>query len=332
MSLFLPSMQNTCSFFSILIVCGFPIDAWHFETYYLAMVGFFFTILSALLFGLSPLFTYAITGYGFSVFTSNIVRFGGAGIVILIIMAFDGKLKSVMSIFKDRRMVLDTFLVGATSACTALLLSSSYNYIPSGLSTVLHFTYPIFVTLSYSITGRTKLSFKLILCIILSFVGVVLVTSNISGKTSTLGIVLAVLSACMFASHIFVLNTKSVSKIPVTVLVFWKCVISVMFALTLCLINGFGKPIAMAKPPIWAFVIFPLISALAFYSFTFGTEDVGGPIASIISAFEPITAVVVGILFLGEKSPSLIYVGIALVLAATIIMSFKKSSSEGSPS
>lgn len=290
------------------------------------MFGFFMTILSAILFGLSPLFTYAIMDYGYSVFTSNIVRFGGAGLVYLAIVAFQGKLKNILDIFKSKRLFVDTVLVGATSALTALLLSSSYNYIPSGLSTVLHFTYPILVTTSYVISGRTKLSARLVVCIILSFVGVILVTSNISGKASILGVLLAVLSAVMFASHIFVLNNKSLEDFPVMILVFWKCVISVIFALVLCLINGFRTGPAVGNMPILQMILFPIVSAVAFFAFTYGTERVGGPIASVISAFEPITAVVVGVLFLGEKSPTMIYAGVALVLIATIIMSFKKSS------
>ena len=51
-----------------------------------------------------------------------------------------------------------------------------------------------------------------------------------------------------------------------------------------------------------------------------GTFCIGPEKASILSTFEPITSVVVGVAFMGEMIGFRDYVGIALVLAASILI------------
>ncbi len=284
------------------------------------MSGFILTMLSAVLFGLSPLFVYSITDCGLTTFSANLIRFGGSCILLLIYILIRGKGRNITMLLKDGRTLLNTFLVGSTSAVTALLLTTSYNYIPSGLSTVLHFTYPMIVTVLYVLSKRIRLSFSLILCIVLSFVGVVLVTSDISGEANVLGIVLGLLSAVTFSLHIFLLNNSKIEEYPVDALVFWKCFISAFFSLVMGLISGFGKATAPLSIP--SVILFPLAATLAFLFFTYGTEKIGGPAASVLSAFEPITAVIIGVLWLGEPAQSTAIIGIALVIASAIIMTW----------
>ncbi len=288
--------------------------------YYSCMSGLFATVLSAVIFGFSPYFVYSITACGLSVFTSNLIRFAGASLLLFIYILAKRKGKSILMLVKERKTCLNTFLVGFSSALTAILLTASYNYIPSGLSTVLHFTYPMMVTILYALTKRIKLSLSLVICIVLSFTGVFLVTSDVSGRASVIGIVLALLSAVSFSSHIFMLNSSKIEDYPVDALMFWKCIISAALSLVLCMTNGFGS--VSGKLNIASALLFPTVSAIAFTSFTFGTEKIGGPAAGVLSAFEPITAVVVGIALLGEPAQRTAIIGIVLVIVSVIILTW----------
>ncbi|MEI7667431.1 MAG: DMT family transporter, partial [Erysipelotrichaceae bacterium] len=148
------------------------------------------TLLSALMFGLSPVIAKQVFNSGVNVLTMVFLR-NLLALPFLALLIYLNKLS-----FKiDKALWLD--LLGLTvfgQAMTTLLAYSAYAYIATGMVTTLHFLFPVFITLIYFIFYREKIHWAQWLALILALGGT-LGFMDISHKVSILGFGLAIGSA-----------------------------------------------------------------------------------------------------------------------------------------
>ena len=104
----------------------------------------------------------------------------------------------------------------------ALTLLASYAFIPSGLATVIHFTYPALVMLFAILLNQMKPSFVVLIGVILSLIAVSII-SYPSGDVvlNSTGIILAVISAIAVSIYVILLNQKGLNDINSLVIVFY---------------------------------------------------------------------------------------------------------------
>ena len=104
--------------------------------------GMFLSIISAICFGLVPLFTKIVLAMDYDVIAIGFFRFLGLGIFSACMIKIKKiSLKLDVSIFPS--IAIDS----SFQVVTLILLSTSYLFIPTGNATSLHFMYPIFVFL-----------------------------------------------------------------------------------------------------------------------------------------------------------------------------------------
>ena len=103
--------------------------------------GIFYTILSAVLFGVNPLLSKQIYAMGGNSVTLTFFR--------MMITAVTFWIVNAVWMHKDYSVSRDEFkklFFCAQGYClTPYLLWSSYNYLPSGMATTIHFVYPVLV-------------------------------------------------------------------------------------------------------------------------------------------------------------------------------------------
>lgn len=277
--------------------------------------GALFVILSAVLFGTMPLLTKTAYAFGGNNYTVSFGRFVFGSIITAAIVTLSPKL-SFRITRQDFRWLL---AVPFFSAVTPLLLFESYHYIDSGLATTLHFTYPVTVMLLGALFFRKKLRLRQILCLLICAAGVIcFYRPGQSGDIK--GMVLAVLSGVTFALYILLLGKSSLRHLPMLTLSFWT---SLFCAVEIGLFAGVTGQLHLnmgwqAWAAIAALGIF--VAAGAQLLFQTGVFLCGEVKASLLSTFEPLTGVVIGILVFSEAMTFRVAVGIALILLAAVLL------------
>ena len=199
------------------------------------------------------------------------------------------------------------------------MLFSSYNYIQSGTATVFHFIYPAVVVLGEFIFLKSQKNRKHILCVLICMAGIALFYSP--GHALDLrGSLFALSSGITYAVYVISLSTYKHDK--GSVFGFSLCVSSIasVLLLLICLLTG---QLALPKTLLgWLLTagLACIVNAEAVALFQRGTFLIGGSRASILSTFEPITGVFVGILVFRESVSPFTLLGTALVIAAGILI------------
>lgn len=276
--------------------------------------GTFFVIASAVIFGFVPLLAMTVYNNGGNSFSLALLRTAIPLPVLLAFFLATGR-KWKLDPEKYRPM----FILSLSCTVTPLLLFSSYSHIPSGMATTLHFTYPVFVVVGSILFCRERPTFTKLLCVCLCTAGIVLFYTP-GGEVSAAGILMAFVSGIVYAFYIIYLSRSGLADMDPLVLVFWQFVFvtaetflfllltdSLSFSLTP---QGWGAAAAHA-------LVGSLLAVVLFQS---GVARVGPQQASILSTFEPITSIVVGILFFQEPFGIKTALGSLLILAAVILL------------
>ena len=278
--------------------------------------GIFLTILSAVLFGLNPLLSKQIYMLGGNSVTLSFFRMFITVLAFGIINAF-----WVHQDFRISRIEFKNLFLCAQGYClTPYHLWSSYNYLPSGLATTIHFVYPVLVLIGSFVFYHEKLNRRKTVSCFFCAAGI-LCLCNIDGSVSLVGFLIAFVSGVTYTSYILILEHSGLVDMHPYKLSFWLALIG---AVELFLIAVLSRNFTLHIAPAGWFltVIFALSAgAVASTAFQLGTKYIGAQNASMLSTFEPLTSVAVGILVYHELMTGRTVMGILAILISVIIVS-----------
>ena len=277
--------------------------------------GYVCIILSAVIFGLMPLMASVIYADGVNSITLAFLR-NLLSLPALAVMAYCNKGNIRMSIKALPRM---SFIALMGCCLTPLLLFSSYNYVESGTATVFHFIYPAMVVLGEFIFLKFQKNRKHLLCVLICMAGITLFYSP--GHAPDLrGSLYALSSGISYAIYVISLSTYKHEKGSVFGFSFCVSSIASVLLLLVCLLT---RQLALPQSLTgWLLSVgfACIVNAGAVALFQRGTFLIGGSRASILSTFEPITGVFVGILVFRETVNPFTLLGTALVIAAGVLI------------
>ena len=199
------------------------------------------------------------------------------------------------------------------------MLFSSYVYIASGVATVFHFVYPCLVLLIGLIFLRKKASLAVIVSVVMCSAGVLLFYDP-TAKISVLGAALALGSAVAFAIYVVSLPRFQSKDFSGFAFCFYVALWSSVIMLIVCTCTGqLSLPTTLLG---WGLSLLFATSVTtgAVVLFQQGSLLIGSEKASILSALEPITGVVIGIVFMQEQSKPAVLIGSALVVASGVLI------------
>lgn len=201
---------------------------------------------------------------------------------------------------------------------TMQFLTISYQYIPIGLATVLHFAYPLFVTLiMLAVYGEKPAPARLWGCAA-SLAGICLMV-DLKGGFSLGGVIYALLSAVTYSA--FVVSNKKAcygSLSPMLCLFAFSLSASLFFGLSCALTGTLQVPCSLYQ---WGclMAVSLLCTVFAFCTLMTGVRILGAAKASVINMLEPATGVVFGVILFKEKLSLKIMIGCACILVSTLI-------------
>ncbi|MBR5613094.1 MAG: DMT family transporter [Bacteroidaceae bacterium] len=283
-----------------------------------AIIGYPAGIITGITYGLNPLFGLPLMKAGASV---EAILFFRYGIAVLILGAFLWLTKQTFKVSLKQAGIL--LVLGLLYTASSIFLFEAYNYIASGLATTLIFVYPVLVAL-IMVFLRVVPSWQVWLAIVATFMGVVIMTQNGDSQAiNPIGVLLSLGSATVYAFFIVIINrSKTIGAISNSLLTFYSLMVGAFIFLGKNLLSDAPITTGIEGWGAWmnlvGLALLPTVVSTA--SLAISTRNIGATKASVLGVFEPITAILVGTVFLGEVLTTNIIVGILLAMGAVTFM------------
>ncbi|HIU87435.1 MAG TPA: EamA family transporter [Candidatus Avilachnospira avistercoris] len=270
-----------------------------------------------------PMFTFGTLG----LFTRNIDLSSGelalcraclAALLIIVFLTVTKQGFDLKSIKKDVPFLAAS---GVAMGINWIFLFEAYKYTTISLATLSYYFAPVIVTAASPILFHERLTKKQVICFVMSTLGLVLIIGVGGGGsgngTDLLGILFGLLAAVFYAT-VILLNKfiKDVEGIQRTLLQF---IAAIVILIPYVALTGGLRLSALSGVGIVCLLTVGFIHTGVTYCMYFtGLKDLSGQEASILSYIDPLTAVIVSTLFLGESISALQLLGGALILGFTI--------------
>jgi len=274
--------------------------------------GLVLIIISAASFGVMPIFARLAYNAGAEPITVLFLRFTIAAVVMNLIMVLR------RTSYPRGLVLLELILLGAIAYVgESLAYFLALKMASAGLVALLLYIYPALVTALSAIFLKEHLTRVKILALFIALSGTAL-TLRISGGGNLIGILLGIAAAVDYAIYILLgsrIVRRSGSMASTTVIITSTAGVYV----GIVAIHGTTYPTTSTG---WiAIIAIALISTvLAFVTFFAGLKRIGPTTTSTLSTFEPIVAVVLAAIVLGETISPIQILGGILILAAVVLL------------
>jgi drug/metabolite transporter (DMT)-like permease len=203
--------------------------------------------------------------------------------------------------------------LAVASGLTATLYLSALDHMPVPMTVVLFYTFPLIVMLvSNRLAGRW-LGRRQLVIFAIAFTGLAIAVGPSVSDLSIRGVSYALLGATACAA-LFILAGNMTG--PPLRTMFWSQVGVTPIALTFSLLNGGPVPLdTFLKAPI-AIAIAMGCYAIAFVGQLMAARRIAPSRAGLLFLFEPVTAILVAGIFLGEQLQLLQMLGVGMILVA----------------
>lgn len=288
-----------------------------------ALIGYPAGIITGITYGLNPLFGMPLMNNGAAIESILFFRYAFA---VVILGVFLWLTKQSFRITAKQTAVL--LVLGLLYTASSLFLFEAYNYIASGLATMLIFLYPVLVAVIMVFLGVVP-SWPVWIAIAATFGGVLIMTQGSSGESiDPVGVLLSLGSALVYALFIVIINrSKAIANISNSLLTFYALTVGAIVFLGKIALSNTAITAGIEGGAAWlnliGLALLPTIVSTA--SLAIATRNIGATKASVLGVFEPITAILVGTVMFGEPLTTNIMLGICIaILAVTFMISVTK--------
>lgn len=213
----------------------------------------------------------------------------------------------------ERRALL---LFGVTSSLVGSAYLSSVAFLPVTVAAVVFFTYPVLIVLAEPFVTRMRFRPERLAAAFAAFIGVAMVVGPDMHGLDPRGLLLALGASLAAATQFFA--ASALAGTPLAARLFWShLLILPVTALILAITGGFLPPSAFALAPIAAavtiggYLVGFLLQVIALTRISPGA-------AGLAFCAEPVCAVLIAAVVLGERLAPLQYAGCALVVATLV--------------
>lgn len=256
--------------------------------------GYIYTALSAIIFGLMPLLTKIIIARGATSLTIPFFRVFYVTIVLFFVL----KIKKI-DFHLEKRDLLSVMLTSIFgSGLTIIILNESYNYVDTGIATSLHFLYPLFVAILCCFFYGEKIKKKQIISLSFALVGIICFMSK--GNGSLFGYLLAIASGLTYAFYLVKMDKSGLVRMNALKLSFYLALFTTIEIFTM---NLYMQEVVFKMDALSYGLLLVLALSSSFLATVLlqkGVLLLGSTRASFICLLEPVTSMIVGILWLNE--------------------------------
>ncbi len=274
--------------------------------------GYLLVMISAICYGLQPLFAHFAYSDGANPMGLLLTRFSLAALVLLLWLRFKN-----VSLPSPRRF-LQSSLLGIGYAGAALGYYNASHTSSVSLAVILMFSFPAFVTLYTILILKEPTTSARIASMLLAITGVILAT-GIDLQGDIQGVLWALFAALSYGSAIIYGSHSAEPENPMAS----ACVILLAGMVTFSVASVFQETTMPQNTLGWiaafGLAIFATIAPIV--TFISGSPKIGASNAATLLTLEPVVAIVIAVSLLGEQLSSLTILGGVLVMTAAIILS-----------
>ncbi len=302
--------------------------------------GYVFAALAAASYGTNPVFAKPLYADGMNPDSVLLFRYAFGIALLGLLMIWNGwRRHNLSTAFRVSRHSLPQLVIlGILMALSSLTLFLSYNYMPVGIASTLLFTYPILVAVIMTLVYHEPMSWLVVICLLLATSGVGMLceqgetplnTSNLSNSPwgvspFMIGALLVLLSSLSYAIYLVGLNktrVRTIASMPVTFYVL--CFGFLLFVWRICFGGAFTLP---QHGVMWlnliALGLLPTVVSLLLTAWAI--QRIGSTSTALFGALEPVTAVALGIIFLGESINLRVFLGMVLIFVSVTLVVYRR--------
>jgi drug/metabolite transporter (DMT)-like permease len=276
--------------------------------------GYVLGIVSAISYGLLPIFILPIKHAHFSLDITLFYRF-----LFSALMIGGYLLYSKESFLINKKELLIFITLGICYALSSEFLFLGYDYLTAGIASTVLFIYPVIVALIMFFFYKEKLTKLSIASLLLAFTGVIVLCLKGNGlEINYIGLGIVMLSSIFYALYIVIVNKSNIQASG-----FKLSFYSMLFT------SGFFMAKAIAGNESFAISSVNTFSNLLIFAFlttvisslclVYAIKDIGSTPAAILGALEPVVAVLISVSMFHEKFTYNLLIGITLILFGVIL-------------
>lgn len=282
-------------------------------------------IIAGMFWGSMGIFVRTLGGYGFSSLQIASMRLTASAIIMALVLLFKEPAG-----FRLKAKDIPLFL--ALGLLSVLFFSVCYfaaiELMTLSAAAILLYTSPIWVMLLSLVIFKEKFSMKKLLALILAFVGCALVSGIGGGGLTPVGVLVGLGAGVGYAFYSIFSSLALGRGYSPTAVTTYTFIIAAAGSWFICNPGDMLAKIAAAD----SFAVLLLIviatalvtAVIPFMCYSLGLKTVEASRAAILATVEPVVASALGVIVFHEVLSVPAIIGIVLVLAAIVILGFKK--------
>ena len=289
--------------------------------------GFIVALISSCTFGMIPLFSMPCLDAGMDTVTVITHRYGLGSVAMLIIMLCQRQ--SLKITWHDAWHI---FILAIFNNLGAFTLIYGYQFMDSGAATTIQFSYPIFTCIIMMMFFHERVTLRIATAIVLAVAGVACLSGYVPGQgnISWIGVGIELLAGLTYAIYLVLVPVLKVRNFESSKLTFFVFLFSTLqlLAVSPVAIDG-GFHVATEPRLIGYLLLLGLIpTAISNFMLILGLKKIGSTLTSILGAMEPLTAMLIGVLYMGEQFTWLIGIGFVAIIVSVLLLIFQKHTSQ----
>ena len=272
--------------------------------------------------GLINLFVNALNAAGLDSLQIALVRMFAASLMFAGFLLITARNKFRIRL-RDIWMFLGSGIVSVVLFNTCYFYTMTHGQI--SVAVVLLYTSPIFILLLSALLFKEKISAKKLLALVLTFAGCVCVSGLLGGSYAMEPIVLLTGIASGFFYGLYtIFGRYALEKYDSMTLTVYTFLFAFAGSLPLADV-GDALSILQASPKLWLYIFgLGLVSTvLPYFCYSWGLQRMEAGKAAILVAIEPVVGAILGMTVYHEPHNALKLIGIALVLAAIVLLNLE---------
>lgn len=284
------------------------------------MKGMFYLILTGFFLGTVGIWVKLI-GANISPFLLTIFRVLLAGAMIFLLILFAKDLKTLETLGIRKRNLLLFLVAGFFGVTIGFgLFVKSFSYIPVANAAILVYIYPLVTAFLSWIFLKERITKWEIISLVLVLIGVwSIYGSELSLEANTFGNLLAISAGLGYSVFIIFMRYFERKGLPYWKVTFWPLVIGGLILLLFLPLEPFAF-LPSGLVPIYILGI-AFVSFLGYIFYAKGLKTIRAHNAVIVVTLtEPLTAIILAFLILGESLPQYVMAGGFLIILANLLI------------
>lgn len=283
--------------------------------------GALLIIAAGIFWGSMGLFVRPLSAMGFTAAQTVCLRLTGAALIFLILRLATAPRALII---RPRHIPLFALTGLGSILFFTVCYFSAINMMSMATAAILLYTSPIWVMLMSALFFKERITANKLLAIALAFSGCALISGVGGGRLSLPGLMVGLGAGLGYALY-SIFGTVALRHYEPLTVTAWSFMFAAAGSWFVCAPAQMADTVAASPPWLLAFCLcMSLVTAvIPFTAYTLGLKTTPAGKAAVLATVEPLSAAVLGLVFFKERLSPASLCGIALILAAIVILSLK---------